>query len=211
MSSITIETERQVLGEGDVFLKLSLPRLKAEQGKLHKNFAAYYGNMQKGFMNYAQKTLAVSAAKRQGAPYGAALNTQLCHENEQILSLYTDINVSDGKGNRYSRHGVLWHKDTGNIINPKTLFEKGAKRAVTAALCQAARDKSQNSGTPLYSDAMGRIKRQFSWERFYISPTAAVFFYSGGVVGEDPKPFPISLADKELFTKEARRMLWGLE
>jgi len=58
---------------------------------------------------------------------------------------------------------------------------------------------------------MGRIKRQFSWERFYISPTAAVFFYSGGVVGEDPKPFPISLADKELFTKEARRMLWGLE
>ena len=211
MSSISIETERQVLGNGDAFIKLSLPKLTENLGTLNKNFAAYYGKMHSGFTDYANNKLAKAAAKRQGAPYGAALNTVMCHENENIISLYTDLNVSDGTGNRYSRHGVLWHKPTGNIINPKTLFEKGAKKAVLQTLCRAAEEKSQSSSVPLFSDVRRRIKGNFRWAQFYISPAAAIFYYSGGLLNADPKPFPLSFGEKELFTSEARLMLWGLE
>ena len=212
MSIISIETERQVLGDGDAFVKLALPKLKTEQGKLYKNFTAYYSNIYKGFTNYAKNTLAPSAAKRKGAPYGAALNTVLCHENEKVLSLYTDITVSDGAGSRHSRKSILWHKETGTVINPKGLFISGAKKKLCSLLFAGAEAKSINNATTIYSDARRRIKRGFKWENFYVSPTSAVFFYLGGIVNQDIKPFPISFTADEgegLFSDNAEVLLWG--
>ena len=85
------------------------------------------------------------------------------------------------------------------------------KKPLTDILTLSVREKSQSCGISLYSDAPRRIKRYFDWERFYIGPAAAVFFFPGGVLNEEPKPFPISFTEKELFTKEAQTMLWGLE
>lgn len=211
MNCITVETERYALGNGDLFVKLSLPKLRAEGGAMDKNFAAYYGRLRKSFEDYTRKKMEPNAAARRGAPHGAALNTVVCHETETVLSLYADITVSDGNGSRQSRTAVLWHKPTGNILMPGRLFVKGAKKRLRPLLLQAAEEKSTALAEPLFSDAAARLKRGFRWENFYLSPSGAVFFLGGGVLNQRQTPFALPLsasALEELLTREASAMLW---
>lgn len=212
MFSVKAETYRLTLGEDDVRLKLCLPTLKTEGSAFEKSFNAYYGRMKDGFMKYAEGTLVPAAVKRQGAPYGGALNTVLCHESKELLSLYTDVTVNDGRGSRSKRMAVLWHKPTGTIIMPKRLFKGGAKRELAKLLREAAKEKSQSTALPLYDGALRAIGRHFKWEQFYLSPWGAVFFYGGGILCDMPRPFALPLSKEKLsplVAEEAAVQMWG--
>ncbi len=211
MNSVTVETERYALGDGDVFIKLSLPKLKAEGGAMDKSFGTYYRRLRQGFDDYTREKMAPQAAKRKGAPYGAALNTVICYENAAVLSAYTDVTVSDGNGTRQSRTAVLWHKPTGNILMPKRLFTKGAKKQLCSLLLQAAEEKSTALAEPMFSDVAVRLRRHFKWDSFYLSPGGVVFFFPGGVLSQKTAPFSLPISKEqvaELLTEEALPMLW---
>lgn len=206
MSIVILETERYAVGDGDAFIKLTLPRLNEDGCALEKNFSSYYGNLKRGFDKYVNAFLAPSAAKRQGAPYGASVNTVLCCETDRLLSLYTDVLLSDGKGTRQGRRAVLWDKSTGNVIDPKNLFVKGAKKRIISLLQEELQLKSEKSAVPLYGDALSKLKSQFKWENFYLSPDSVIFFCEGNVLCQGYVPYPIPVSYKrleEFFTIEA--------
>ena len=205
-----METERYTVGDGDAFIKLTLPRLNEDGCALGKTFSAYYGNLKRGFDKYVNAFLAPSAAKRQGAPYGASVNTVLCRETDRLLSLYTDVLLSDGKGTRQGRRAVLWDKSTGNVIDPKNLFVKGAKKRIISLLQEELQLKSEKSAVPLYGDALSKLKSQFKWENFYLSPDSVIFFCEGNVLCQGYAPYPVPLSHKkleELFTVESLEKL----
>ncbi len=211
--SIRIETERQVLGEGAAFIKLSLPVLDGgTDSALGKRLAAYTERLKKGFLHYAgTKLLAASASRGGGAPYGGGLNTVLCHQSAGVLSFYIDATVTDGNGRRTHRLPFLWSVKGGTLIKPGRLFQKRAEKKLLPLILKGIDEKAAALSLPLYSDYAAIARRRFDTERFYISPTGAVFFYQGRTLNERPEPFALPLAVhalRPLLQEGAEELLW---
>lgn len=208
-NSVTVKTERYTVEGGGVRVKLALPVLTTDNEAYLKRFDAYYAALREGLTSFAEGALKSSAVKSDGAVYGAAVNTVVCHENSRVLSLYTEAAVTDGQGSRFYRLPQLWDKEAGVLIDPKRLF--GRKPVKIAHVLEESLYAKENSGVSVYSDAASILKRRFDIRRMYITPLGLVFFYHGGVLNPRAEPFTLPLGAEsaaELLKVGVAEMLW---
>lgn len=209
---VNIETAREEQGDGAVRLKIALPRLLEEDGVFARRFASYYGEVERGFRAFVEKRLLPKALKDGRQPYGAAINTVVCHDNPRVLSLYVQSTVSDGDGKHVFRLPCLWDKKSGTVIRPKSLFRKKSKAALLSLICRGIERKQEATLVPVYADGLSIARRRFDEERIYLSPCGLVFFYQGGVLSHEAEPFAVPLEAaslEEILADGVYEKLWG--
>ena len=198
-------TEKSVIktdGVPAVLTNITLPSLpEACREPYAKNFGKYYAVLKSAFLKFAGTALkkeSCAALSEGKPPYGAVLKSVISHETKQIISVFTDAQITDGNGRRVYRTVQLWRKSDGALLRFADVFQKNAVKKLLLPVKNAVKRRAESGGASLYSDWESRAKRFFNRERFYISPCGTVFFYPGGRLNHRCEIFPAALNKEQV-------------
>lgn len=212
-SFVSTATERLVLGEGRVRVSLTLPSLPPKASTpLCKAFERFYGGMRKGFLRYAGGSLLKRAEGTQ-VPFGAVLKAVISHESEKTVSVYVDSAVTEGSARSVTRLPQLWSKESGALVNAKSLYEKRAAGRLFPLLEEGAAARAESAGASLYSDWRALLHRRLDRQAVYTSPAGLVFVYGAGVLSDRNEIFPVHISKEKLvgiLAPTSFEMLWDV-
>ena len=121
---------------------------------------------------------------------GASMNWTLTFQNEELLSLLSDIAVFDGKTRHLRRFCHTWNLAAQVPLSAKQIFDTSvaSRKRFLSAVCEKVARKE--GGFPYYHDAERRAKRYFEIERFYLTPRGVAFYYPDGLLFPSEGRFP---------------------
>lgn len=192
------EEKETVTHDGKDILRIHLrcPVFEGAREECCKKLNDFYADAAKEFMDFCKKKYAPTLIQKrkhaQGTPYGcgASMNWYLTFENEELLSLITDISVFDGQLRHTRRYAHNWNLAEGVPIPAKVAFSttSACRNAYVLQICEKIR--RGEGGFPYDKQAESAAKRYFSFDQYYLTPRGVAFYYKNGLLFPSDSRYP---------------------